>query len=292
MKKLFRFIAGAIGKKRSFRIIDFLLHYNQLSIKDYFQHKFDKKELDGASVVGHAYRMIGINEMHGGEKKFIENTLPVLIKTKKPVFFDVGANIGEITTALHAAMPLATIHSFEPNPELIKVLEKNIGSFANIINKGLSDKISEANLFMNAENDESSLASMYHDVLTDLHLTSELKKVSIQLDVLDSFCMQHKIDRIDFLKIDTEGNELKVLKGAKGMIDNDRIGIIQFEFNEMNIVSRVFLKDFYDLLSAKYDFYRLTASDKIALGSYSSLHEIFRYQDMVLIHKNHENFKN
>ena len=59
---------------------------------------------------------------------------------------------------------------------------------------------------------------------------------------------EKKIDDIDFIKIDVEGHELAVLQGAVNMINQNRIKVIQFEFNVANILSRVFLKDFYDLL--------------------------------------------
>jgi hypothetical protein len=109
-------------------------------------------------------------------------------------------------------------------------------------------------------------------------------EVPIKLETLDSFCKNNGIEKINFLKIDTEGNELKVIKGGLEMILN-KVDVIQMEFNEMNIVSRVFLKDFYELLSGKFNFYRLTKNAIIALGDYSSINEIFRYQDLLLVRK-------
>jgi hypothetical protein len=73
------------------------------------------------------------------------------------------------------------------------------------------------------------------------------RKTLVSLSTLGSFCRDHGIQRIDFLKIDTEGNELKVLQGAKSMLQSNSIHSIQLEINEMNVVVRVFLKDFCEI---------------------------------------------
>ena len=62
---------------------------------------------------------------------------------------------------------------------------------------------------------------------------------------------------IDLLKIDTEGNEFNVLKGAKKLFEFNKIKAIHFEFNQMNIVSKSSFKDFWDLLNENFIFYRI-----------------------------------
>jgi FkbM family methyltransferase len=283
-KRLFKTLAGAVGKKNAFKLVDFFLHYNGVSFTDYFQYKMDQKELDATSIVGQVYTLVGINQMHGGEEWFIHNRLPKILGTESPVLFDVGANVGDYTQVLHKAFPNAAIYSFEPNPNTFEVLKANAGAFATVVNKGLSDAASETSLFMQTNQNTSVLASMYKEVITDLHTNKEVMEVPIKLDTLDSFCRNNNIDKINFLKIDTEGNELKVIKGGLDMILN-KVDVIQMEFNEMNIVSRVFLKDFYELLEGKFHFYRLTKKALVPLGGYSSINEIFRYQDLILIRK-------
>ena len=57
------------------------------------------------------------------------------------------------------------------------------------------------------------------------------------------------IERVDFLKTDTEGMDLSVIKGFGSRIDD--IDVIQFEYNSFNIASHDLLYDFYTYLSSK-----------------------------------------
>ena len=45
----------------------------------------------------------------------------------------------------------------------------------------------------------------------------------IQLKTLDEYCKDNAIEQIDFMKMDVEGNELKVLQGAKDIWANDTV---------------------------------------------------------------------
>lgn len=115
----------------------------------------------------------------------------------------------------------------------------------------------------------------------NLHYTSLI----IDAIKLDEFCADNGIDFIDFMKIDAEGHELEIFKGATRMINENRIGMIQFEFNLHNIYSRVFLRDFYNILP-NYNIYRLDTERLIPIHDYSHVHEIFIYQNLLAIMKN------
>lgn len=85
------------------------------------------------------------------------------------------------------------------------------------------------------------------------------------------------------LKIDTEGHELNVLKGARLTIAKGMVDVIQIEFNEMNVISRTFFKDIIDILPG-YDFYRLLPDGLLPLGAYKILDfEIFAFQNIVAL---------
>ena len=104
-----------------------------------------------------------------------------------------------------------------------------------------------AALYDRADAPGSSLSSLHAEVVAGLHgLPSVARTVAVR--TLDEIAAEHDFGFVDLLKIDTEGSELAVLKGARQLLDRNAIGCVHFEFNEMNLVSRTYLRDFRVLL--------------------------------------------
>lgn len=202
----------------------------------------------------------------------------------KVIVFDVGANEGSYSRLVSENINDSQVYAFEPNFELVNI--SNYGS-AKIFPIGLGEQKVQANLFVS----ENALqeASIYEGVAKYLSPDSKdgssPKVLEIEIDSIDEFCALQNVLTIDFLKIDTEGNEHSVLLGAKKMLLNDKIKVIQFEFNEMNVISRVFLKDFYVLLSDNFEIYRLHKNSLFPLGKYKAHNEIFVWHNLVAINK-------
>lgn len=232
-----------------------------------------------------AYQENGITKSYNykvsGELYFINTFLKKEIKSNEPVFYDVGGNKGDYTLMLKKSFPNSKITTFEPNPNTYKVLKKNIGDKSNLINKGIGEQEGELQLFFDVNNKTSVQASSNPEILKEIAGTLELESVKIEVITLDNFV---KEDRIDLLKIDVEGFELEVLKGAEKLIKDNKIKIIQFEFNEVNIIQRRFLKDFYDFLP-NFNFYRLDEKKLIPLKEWQPKHEIFMFQNIIAVAK-------
>lgn len=237
-----------------------------------------------------AYNINGIlnydNDKVSGEYFLISEVLPKYFAiNEKVVFFDVGANIGEYSKDIALKFSNSLVYSFEPNYNTYNILKKNAEAFKTIIpfNLGLSDVKKETEIFTYSNDLNSQHASLYKDVFNELHHDENIASVKIELESIDNFCKNNNIDFIDFLKVDTEGHELDVLKGGSEMIKKGGIKIIQFEFNEMNIISRVFLRDFYHILK-DYRIYRLSEKRLIPMFKYDSINEIFKFQNILAIH--------
>lgn len=207
------------------------------------------------------------------------------------IIFDVGAHTGEYTKLFRDAGFDGDIFLFEPHPRTYSALQKNLASLEKnkIFNLGFSDKGGDSLIFDYPDISSQSgsvHASLFSGVLTDLHHASEVVREKVHLRTLDDFAKENNIENISLLKIDTEGNEFPILKGAKHLLDQDKIDIIQFEFGEMNVVSRYFFKDFYDLLISKYYIYRLLPNGLLPIEKYNSRHhEIFIYQNIVCVNR-------
>ena len=149
---------------------------------------------------------------------------------------------------------------------------------------GLSDQAGSLELFYQEGNATSVQASLDPEILKNIAGATNVISAKVQLKTLDTYCSENNVAGIDFLKIDTEGFELEVLQGAEKLLASKNIRCIQFEFNEVNIVKRRFIRDFYQYLP-DFDFYRLDENRMIPMGPWSPDLEVFRFQNIVAVRK-------
>lgn len=222
-----------------------------------------------------------------GEQHLITKVLPAIIENDNPIFFDVGANIGKYSTSLSDTFPNATIYAFEPHPNNFSVLkESSTLNKLKSYNVAVGDVRGELTLYDRADQNGSTHASLHEAVISEIH-KQDTVTFTVAVETLDDFAKDEKLTHIDFLKIDTEGNELAVLKGASTLLENGNIRCIHFEFNEMNIVSRVFFRDFRKTL-CNYDLFRLLPNGLLHLGDSPLSTELFAYQNIIALPKHME----
>jgi FkbM family methyltransferase len=160
------------------------------------------------------------------------------------VTFDIGANIGWYTTffALHA--PRGHCHAFEPQPAVFNELVANCdlnGLAANVTlnNVGVGEREGNATIhaFGDGHHGHASLAPV---------LGEPVRSTACWITTLDQYRRAHSVERIDFVKVDVEGAELMVLKGAESVFQLDPSPIWLLEINVDT--SRVFGYTPLDLL--------------------------------------------
>ena len=215
-----------------------------------------------------------------GELDWLKKYLSIF---KEPVIFDVGANVGNYSNDILKLFPHSKIYAFEPHPQNFVKLEKLVGESASVFKNAVGDKFEQIQLYDYEEKDGSSHASLYREVIEDIHHKESISH-TVDVITLDHFCIENNVHSIDLLKIDTEGNELKCLMGARQLLRDGKINAVQFEFNEMNIISHSTFKDFWDLLD-NFDFYRLLPGGKLLpIRKYSPvICEIYAYQNIVAL---------
>lgn len=221
------------------------------------------------------------NEFISGEVVFLKKYL----KGRKGALIDIGANCGNYVKMALEVNPGIRVYAFEPHPVTFEKLKNRFGGHKNVtlINKGASNQEGRLKLYDYADNDGSTHASLYEGVIKEIHASSKTVAHEVDLVSLDKFVSESGIEEIALLKIDTEGNEFNVLKGASNLISSKKIKAIHFEFNEMNAVSRVFFKDMLELLKG-YRCYRLLPHGMLEITKYSPLKcEIFAYQNIVAL---------
>ncbi|OKH19071.1 hypothetical protein NIES208_03635 [[Limnothrix rosea] IAM M-220] len=143
--------------------------------------------------------------------------------TEPVTFFDVGANVGQTIEQMRSIFPQVTIYAFEPAlPVFTFVAEKNkndknlsIHQIALGCHEGTETFLSDCS------------ASAGNRIIKNQTITEPTETVSVLTG--DTFCQEHKIEQIDFLKIDTEGYNIDVLGGFVNMLRAQKIKYIQVE---------------------------------------------------------------
>ena len=243
----------------------------------HFHYALLKVALRGIGVMNYYDRSVS------GEDFFISRLLPHLVQSSSPVLFDIGANKGEYALLLARQFPGARIFAFEPHPRNFEVLVKSNIPNLSPYPLALSNQSGETLLYDRADEDGSTNASLHSNVITDLHGKGTIAH-AVKVETLDEVTASLQIDFIDFLKMAVEGGELVILQGAHQLIKEARVGVIQFEFNEMNIISHSFFHDFRKLLPS-YRIFRLLPTSLLPVPDDPLLSEIFGFQNMVAILK-------
>jgi FkbM family methyltransferase len=190
----------------------------------------------------------------------------------KFVFIDVGANRGDYSLEFSKKFSNVPIYAFEPALETFKILQsKTQKTSISCINLGIGEKSKSAELYYDFFG--SGLASLSQRDLSHIKVNFDLHEI-ISIVTLDEWLINQKIRDDLVVKMDIEGFELFALKGAQEAL-KAQIQLIQFEFGGANIDSRTFFKDFWLLLSPRFEIYRLSTKGLDLLSHYSEGCEIF-----------------
>lgn len=175
----------------------------------------------------------------------------VLLPTSNCI--DVGAHEGEVLGEMLALAPKGKHFAFEPLPHLHTQLSATYGDRVNLFSEALSDHSGEG-VFHHVVNAPaySGLRKRDYD-----HPNPDITQIYVKKNTLDELILP--LATIDFIKIDVEGAELAVLRGATSLIQRDQPLII-FEFGRgASEHYHATPKDLYKLLNMdlKMDLYTL-----------------------------------
>lgn len=223
---------------------------------------------------------MGVNN-HDGRSRDENRFLRRLALPEETIILDVGANEGQFATLARRHFPTATIYSFEPNPASFSRLQQTAEAHRlKAIPLGCADRPGKLKMFDWSEDAGSELATFVPGVFEHEGVTPTA--IEAALTTVDKFCSEQGIDHIGLLKIDVEGFEAKVLEGAERMLS--ATDYVQFEFNEMHLMSATTMTDLSKLLSG-FSLHRILYDGSLLPLEDAPLYRqnLFTYQNIVAV---------
>ena len=149
------------------------------------------------------------------------------------IIADVGANVGDSVNRYRANFPNATIHAFEPCPDVYRTLAARFAADPRVRphQRAVTDVSGMRHLHVNDAHVTNSLLPLVPSSVAwagasgrDLGTTVEVPTVT-----LDAFCAAEGVTRIDLLKMDTQGGEGLALQGAAELLSRQAVRVIYIE---------------------------------------------------------------
>ena len=163
---------------------------------------------------------------------------------------DVGANVGRWSESMLNAASRARrqndlrLHAFEPDPQAFARLERAFdGVSASLSRNALSDRHGALPFHVVAPG--AGRNSLY-----PVPGASHAARETVVTITLDGYAKQAGVVRFALVKIDAEGHDLAVLRGARDLLVAHRITVAQFEYNHRWVFARFFLRDAFEFLLA------------------------------------------
>jgi len=217
----------------------------------------------------------------------VEGEILKYSKKENKIVFDVGCYRGGFTkNFINNEKKIgseSTFFLFDPNPKakdyLKSILQNEKIKYFNIaldnsnsqktfyLNKFFEPSGSSLNTTIRDDKKWKNTRKIFMQIFQPFKKIEDFSEIKVQTRTLDNFCYEKNINNIDVLKIDTEGNELNVLKGAKKLLEKSNINII---YTEISQTKKSFLekeKNVIDFL----DTYNFKLIKKYQIKSFSIL---------------------
>jgi len=210
-----------------------------------------------------------INSVKDHPDPFLDQ-LKLIGKGSSTIIFDVGAHHGQTALKYQQIFRDCIIYSFEPFLESYILFNNNVKDFKNVkgFNIALGNSIGEENFYINKFSATNSLLPTHKEgaAIWGNDQLENVKTIKVSTTTLDEFVKQHKIEKIDILKLDTQGTEYLVIEGARQAIQEGKIKLIYLEIiTKPTYVNQKYLDEMLQLLRVErfqlYNIYNHSLTD-------------------------------
>jgi len=169
------------------------------------------------------------------------------------IIFDVGANVGDFTDYLLGKTSNCEFKTFEPIKDTFSKLQNRFKANSKVMNFNfaLGEKAGDQVIHLFEDNQLNSLKG---DLSSDEQISN---KQTVIIKTLSDFCPESSVERIDLLKIDTEGFELEILRGGIDILKNVKYIFVEVGFVDEDLRHTSFVKVDKFLKELGFSFYSL-----------------------------------
>ena len=187
-----------------------------------------KFEVDLTEGLDLSLFLFGNFQRHVSDNKFIK-------LADEAVILDVGANVGIMSLKFASKAPNGKVYAFEPTHYALQKLKRNLS-----LNREIAEVIVPVNSFVSCKEKKPESIKAFSSWKIDkkigddqhpVHGGRAMSSEGVPTTTLDDFVKDQKLDRVDFIKIDTDGHEFEVLSGALQLIQ-DFQPLIIFELGQ------------------------------------------------------------
>jgi FkbM family methyltransferase len=148
---------------------------------------------------------------------------------KRPfrTIFDIGANEGQTAAHLSELFPAARIYSCEPSSRTFEKMKTRVQGIPNVtpIRTAVGSNEGTVKFKITGASVNSSILDYHKPTGGDIICDEE----EVPLRTVAGICAEHKIDKIDLLKIDTQGYDMQVMMGTEAMLKAHKVGVVLTE---------------------------------------------------------------
>lgn len=146
---------------------------------------------------------------------------------EKITIIDAGANVGQSVKKYKEIFPQCIVHSFEPVRKVFDQLKNNVSEYkdVSVYNMALGSQEGKITFYEYDDHVNSSALPMG----SALSQHNVYRETQVECSTLDIQASKNNIGHINILKLDTQGFDLEVLKGARKLIEENRVDIVMIE---------------------------------------------------------------
>ena len=174
------------------------------------------------------------------------------------IVIDVGANAGQFAVAANKLYPGATIYPIEPDPRVADLLQKNVGKAIakNVMITAVGDLPGIAQFHVNRDPQVSSLLKLGADRIESFPNSDVIEQINVPVNTLDTLFSTIILDGPILLKIDAQGFEDRVIRGASQLLKRVSWILIEVSFSKLYEDEKDFISIYRLLQTYGYEFVR------------------------------------